>query len=878
MIPLLPRKQLPKTKSRYSKTQEKEEETNKDPVSREGIKRMLLKTREKHPIGSMDTYSGPVGTSARSEFFDSYKQLNKLSQRNRYEKLEDSPNVAYLEEIKKQKLQPKPFGIIKRNGPEESIDLHLYSIGDSYASAFSYGLKHCRDLKSINLKSNRLTERGSKTILQNLEGQSIKSIILAENKIGTKSTEYVISMLENPKSSLKYLNLENTGIGDNSVIKLIDVLSENTTLKKLNLARNNLSDKCSRSLKELLKFNSTLRKLDLHWNTIRGWGAINFFEGLYENDNLQELDISWNAIGKNNDLEVAQTISKALKSHKNLQHLDMSFNYLVKSECLAVAEGLKENKTLLGIHMLGNECTVDSKGFVIEVCGAPRVEQGHFFRRIIEKPNYKCKSEIVNCWVCENWVEMNFKWTPGTSGDAKSHPIFLHLECDNWEPELMQETPEGTFELTRAVPPGRIKFFFSQETSPMKSKEFKVQKLTVPLSRQVHYWEGCRAEVKMKSVNVAKSTGIRCDMESPFSTKPRTPSLVYNPPELELERIPWSIPVSLFKDYKFDDDKHLNNCFEFDWNYSRLTNLIKNEEDQNNVKELLRSHYKYFRETYRNIAALSGLEYIAIGGNDLKDFLANCNLFDSYYAISDLGVNWNSCIVPKEKGQVYNSGSALCRYEFMEILVRICSDRYVRNKLYSTVAEGLQIMLQEHLIPFMQNYNSNKWRMEKYLCENVDLVLKCHKQILDSVYKKYSGKKAMPGQKPFMSLDEFKSLCNDAKIINDQFTSREVDLSFHLSMMTRVDELYSKKHIEMSFVEFVEAISRACDYANLPAEIISEEEEGPPVANENLPLWKKIENAMPRLLKICPAYIQDSFVFPTAQTYHKMMYRSPVNS
>jgi len=43
-------------------------------------------------------------------------------------------------------------------------------------------------------------------------------------------------------------------------------------------------------------------------------------------------------------------------------------------------------------------------------------------------------------------------------------------------------------------------------------------------------------------------------MNYPFKTKPRVPRLIYEPPEGELERIPWSIPMSLFKDYKFDTD------------------------------------------------------------------------------------------------------------------------------------------------------------------------------------------------------------------------------------------------------------------------------------------------------------------------------------
>lgn len=44
-------------------------------------------------------------------------------------------------------------------------------------------------------------------------------------------------------------------------------------------------------------------------------------------------------------------------------------------------------------------------------------------------------------------------------------------------------------------------------------------------------------------------------------------------------------------------------------------------------------------------------------------------------------MNWNATITPKVKGQVYNPGSALVRYEFMEILVRVAHDKYIRNHL-----------------------------------------------------------------------------------------------------------------------------------------------------------------------------------------------------
>jgi NLR family CARD domain-containing protein 3 len=45
-----------------------------------------------------------------------------------------------------------------------------------------------------------------------------------------------------------------------------------------------------------------------------------------------------------------------------------------------------------------------------------------------------------NCWICEGWTDVRFEWTPGLSSDdiiKDDLPFFLHLEIDNYEPDLM---------------------------------------------------------------------------------------------------------------------------------------------------------------------------------------------------------------------------------------------------------------------------------------------------------------------------------------------------------------------------------------------------------------------------------------------------------
>jgi hypothetical protein len=197
----------------------------------------------------------------------------------------------------------------------------------------------------------------------------------------------------------------------------------------------------------------------------------------------------------------------------------------------------------------------------------------------------------------------------------------------------------------------------------------------------------------------------------------------------------------------------------------------------------------------------------------------------------------------------------MVRYKFMEVLVRIALDKYVRRKKAANVAEALDRVL-ELVLPVYCQYDTEEWRWGKYLCEDVDLTLKQFRPILDYVYKRFCGRKAKPHQKPFMSKEEWSDLCTYSGLINDSFPARETDLVFSLAMSIRIDELTESKHMEMTFVEFLEALGRACDKAskppaNTPAGATSSE------ALQGQALHVKIRNAIPALLKLCPKSLHD---------------------
>lgn len=73
-------------------------------------------------------------------------------------------------------------------------------------------------------------------------------------------------------------------------------------------------------------------------------------------------------------------LQNMFRENRSLIHLDLSHNNLSRDDCDLMAEGLKENHTLLGFHMIGNDVDVNSLGFFTDNCSDP--SSAHIVSRI----------------------------------------------------------------------------------------------------------------------------------------------------------------------------------------------------------------------------------------------------------------------------------------------------------------------------------------------------------------------------------------------------------------------------------------------------------------------------------------------------------------
>ena len=118
------------------------------------------------------------------------------------------------------------------------------------------------------------------------------------------------------------------------------------------------------------------------------------------------------------------------------------------TEVEIIAEGLKQNHQILGIHFSGNAGYIDNQGFVVPADEETKADNIMLTRLPASLESAKIKDHHSiqlqhnsNCWICEGWTQVKFRFEPGVSDDNPDHdpfkPIKLHLEIDQFQGDLM---------------------------------------------------------------------------------------------------------------------------------------------------------------------------------------------------------------------------------------------------------------------------------------------------------------------------------------------------------------------------------------------------------------------------------------------------------
>ena len=241
--------------------------------------------------------------------------------------------------------------------------------------------------------------------------------------------------------------------------------------------------------------------------------------------------------------------------------------------------------------------------------------------------------------------------------------------------------------------------------------------------------------------------------------------------------------------------------------------------------------------------------------NNLSDFIYKCpNLCDKKYDINNIYLQQKVVVgnlLDKEEKKKKNknlSENNIVRHQFMNLLVKTAKDKYITVlKSTKNLFEAVKISFEQHYDPVLKTFNFHQWRKDRYYNEKVDNFMKTFLPLLDALYLSFAKQKG-PKKEVYMDLDEFNSLIQ--RIVDiDEYPLRDNPFIYSQAIKLQINEIYTEKHLNMMFPEFLEALSRAIDKAS-PFPLNENKEDWPFEKRQKQPLINKLENILPILIKL----------------------------
>jgi hypothetical protein len=449
-----------------------------------------------------------------------------------------------------------------------------------------------------------------------------------------------------------------------------------------------------------------------------------------------------------------------------------------------------------------------------------------------------------NCWVCKKWREVTYTWTPGESEpeDMKGEKIKtvqLRAAFDHWYPDNMyvveieekeepppEEPPEKgkgkrrktkgkkkaqepeeqpkkkkkkkkkIYQCTRMTPPGLVQFCFVVNGRTVIAKDVSSRRL------EFSGHAGCMAPVPRRPMEPAYPNMDRKkaaaaapgdvepvpDVVNYKEILPRSDSEVIEMQPRTLEKkkkvkkkeAKWTFPISLFAPYNRDNEDSIKEVFQFDYSHTKLPGMLKEEEEE--CKEIFRSQYQIIKDIFKHYSA-GGVDPYTMGWNMFTDLVTSCHLpneDDLSLASIDM-IFIGSCLTgPKDK--VRNPKRALARFQLMETMTKLALAKFWKKGGPLSRAQAIEKLINVHIFSNAVRDDANKWRWDRLYNEPCDMAFKAVLPHFQALYSKYTGKENFPGERKTMCKDEFVKMMDDALVVDQTFTAREVVLCYIRAM------------------------------------------------------------------------------------------------
>lgn len=226
--------------------------------------------------------------------------------------------------------------------------------------------------------------------------------------------------------------------------------------------------------------------------------------------------------------------------------------------------------------------------------------------------------------------------------------------------------------------------------------------------------------------------------------------------------------------------------------------------------------------------AMGHRDAFSMQSNSVDEFATDCMIVDeetcrrrdisTMFVAVNVEDNRNS-----EEGK-NNQDRSLCRHEFLELLIRVAVVKYLRTKECDTMKEAMESLLTFNVGMSLEGtpaaHDPDKWRKARLYTTDVNDVLKHHRPLIRTIFAHYVSN--IPGthrKSRYMSLGEWMYFVQDAKLLNETLTKREVITCFVWARMRVSDELTKRERVvNCTFTDFMEALCRLAEIVSLPTE------------------------------------------------------------
>ncbi|CAK0889930.1 unnamed protein product [Prorocentrum cordatum] len=250
------------------------------------------------------------------------------------------------------KILPVTTGIIRNAGT--CLALEHGCMTDARAEAMSSTIRaSSAGVREARLRSNGLSQQGAAYLLEALP-EDVVSVDISQNSLGHDASALcrALSRLTN----LRSLSMSDSQIHDSGCKALMGCLAACKQLVSLDLSGNSIYHGGAQ-IGSFVERHRTLESLDVHWNHISGDSGRDLARGIRENGSaagaLRNVNLSWNPLGKAGGEDTCRQLAQAFSLGK-LEHVDLKNCDLSAALCRILADGMRENTSVLGIHIEGN--------------------------------------------------------------------------------------------------------------------------------------------------------------------------------------------------------------------------------------------------------------------------------------------------------------------------------------------------------------------------------------------------------------------------------------------------------------------------------------------------------------------------------------------